>query len=229
VVVQPRDRTLAARSVSLTRATVTTVFVSEAAMPVLVATFLMALPWVITLPPVSLDIAKRLLALPGLDANASPALADDLAPWWHALRPNHFPVRAAFLGAYFFSLQLLFRRYDRRDLRPSAYVGTVLRILLAVIGIWVLQVMAPLLTEADVGVWLVFTGFIIGVFPRVFLQIIAGLAKKLVPTAVLPSLKSQLPVSDLDGLTVWPEYTADSGVAEGRSRWCARGERLNWE
>lgn len=205
VVMQPRDRPIAARGMSLTRATVTTVFVSEAAVPVLVATFLMALLWVVTLPPVSLKIAEGLFGLLASGGEAGKSLSDELAPWWHALRPNLSPVTAAFLGAYFFSLQLLFHRYVRRDLRPSAYVGTVLRILLAVIGVWVLQVIAPVLTKADVEVWLVFTGFVVGVFPRVFLQIIAGLAKKLVPTAVLPSLQSQLPISDLDGLTVWHE------------------------
>jgi hypothetical protein len=49
-------------------------------------------------------------------------------------------------------------------------------------------------------------GFTIWVFPRVAWQYITAGAKKLMPTAsVLPSLDAKMPVSDLDGLTVWHE------------------------
>jgi hypothetical protein len=114
-------------------------------------------------------------------------------------------VTAAFLGAYFFCLQLLFRRYVRRDLRPSAYVGCVYRIVIAVIGIWVLQVVAPVIVSGEMERGLTVAGFCLGVFPRVLFQLLQAGAKQLVPGAVLPSLTSKLPISDLDGLTVWHE------------------------
>ena len=190
--------------VTVSRATVGEVFVAEAAAPVVSATFLTALLWLITLPPVTLEVATKLFALGDSIFQLGPDVAAELTPWWHALRPNLTPVTAAFLGAYFFSLQLLFRRYIRKDLRPSAYMGAVQRILLSIIGIWVLALVAVTFMQWDL-LALTFIGFVVGVFPRVFLQILAGVAKKIVPTAVLPSLESQLPISDLDGLTVWHE------------------------
>lgn len=211
------------RPVMVSRATVGEVFVAEAAAPVVMATFLSALLWLVTLPPVKLDVAAQLFALdsaryaaiPGAPSAAPPKppapppaigapVEPEITPWWYALRPNLTPVTAAFLGAYFFSLQLLFRRYVRKDLRPSAYMGAVLRIVLSVIGIWIVTLIGTKYLNID-PLALTFVGFVIGVFPRVLLQILEGVAKKLVPTAVLPSLSSDLPISDLDGLTVWHE------------------------
>lgn len=189
---------------SLGRTTVTSVFASEAAVPVLVATFLIALLWVLALPPVDLPLVAALLPLAD-SGSASMAFDSGIAPWRAALTPNISPVIAAFLGAYFFSLQLLFRRFVRRDLRSTAYVGLLMRILLAVIGVWVLAWMGPLFLSPDLTRYLVVVAFVIGVFPRVLLQIIEGSMKKLVPSAVLPSLQPELPISELDGLTVWHE------------------------
>jgi hypothetical protein len=192
------------KAIGLGRVTFTTVFASEAAVPVLIATFLMALMWVVTLPPVrSPNLVAALL--PSKIVDSEPAFDPGQAPWRNALTPNLSPVTAAFLGAYFFSLQLLFRRYVRRDIRPSAYVGSVLRMLLVVIGIWVIQWLGPLVVRTETRQGLIVLAFTIGVFPRVLLQVIEAALKKLVPSAVLPSLQSDLPISDLDGLTVWHE------------------------
>jgi hypothetical protein len=53
-------------------------------------------------------------------------------------------------------------------------------------------------TPAD---YLCVLGFIIGVFPEVAWELI----KKRVTPIVVPSLKQTLPLSDLDGLTLWEE------------------------
>ena len=109
------------------------------------------------------------------------------------------------------SLQMLFRRYVRDDLRKTAYVAVSLRIILALIGTWAavtaIKTTAPKTNSFSLAV----LGFVIGVFPRVAWQFIQGFTKtiitkfKLGGTTVLPSLESRLPVSDLDGLTVWHE------------------------
>lgn len=203
----PKDA--ARRQVTVSRATVGEVFVAEAAAPVVTATFLTALLWLVTLPPVTLDVAVKLLAGDPVHQLVAENVELLITPWMYALWPNFTPVTAAFLGAYFFSLQLLLRRYVRKDLRPSAYMGSVLRILLSIIGVW----MVGLAGKVGIGARfleidetsLILLGFVIGVFPRVFFQIIEGVTKKFIPTKVLPSLQSQLPVSDLDGLTVWHE------------------------
>ncbi len=173
----------------------TEVFNLATAVPVILATALSALGWLMILPPV----------LP----NSPSKIFDGLLT---SLDPAAGPVGFAFLGAYFFALQTLFRRYVRRDLRASAYVSISIRTVLAVIGIWVVVQCMAVLPEgrlASVGnsiQTLSVTGFVLGVFPQVMWQFV----KKFLSTVTLaklaiPSLSSELPLSDLDGLTVWHE------------------------
>ena len=159
-----------------------TVSLSTAMYPVALSTFLIGIGWMITLP-----LSQKF---------------DQTSDWFAAIQPVSSPVTLAFLGAYFFSLQMLFRRYVLRDLGGTAYVAVSMRIILAVIGIWTLMVIGK-----DSGIsntYLLVVAFIFGVFPRVIWQIIESLFKKAAGFAV-PSMTSELPVSDLDGLTVWHE------------------------
>lgn len=159
---------------------------STTTVPVLLSTVLVALGWMITLPPGEV--------LP---------VAGSGAPWVHAFEPTAEPVTLAFLGAYFFSLQMLFRRYVLKDLRGSAYVTVSMRIILAMIAVWVLTVaVEDLGTDPDRQ--LLVLGFAIGVFPLVIWQIVESIFKR-IAGITLPSMRSNLPVSDLDGLTVWHE------------------------
>jgi hypothetical protein len=87
----------------------------------MLSTVLIALGWFVVLPPYEADAV----------INTSPGV--------QALTLTGTPVQLAFLGAYFFSLQMLFRRYVLKDLGGSAYVAVSIRIILAVIGIWILM------------------------------------------------------------------------------------------
>ena len=84
-----------------------------------------------------------------------------------------------------------------------------LRIILALIGTWAAITALKAVGRAQTGgLSLAVLGFVIGVFPRVAWQFIQGLTKTIITklpgmSAALPSLETQLPVSDLDGLTVW--------------------------
>ena len=153
---------------------------STATVPVMLSTVLIALGWLITLPPGEVGNTES-------------------STWLEALKLNGSPVTFAFLGAYFFSLQLLFRRYVLKDLGGSAYVAVSIRIILAVIGIWVVAAISHFQDYQ-----LLVAGFVFGVFPRVIWQIVSSVFKK-IAGVVVPSMVSQLPVSDLDGLTVWHE------------------------
>jgi len=161
-------------------------FTSETAIPVVTASILIALGWILILP-----------LKPGT------ALSTD---WLQILEPEKSAVYFAFLGAYFFSLQMLFRRYVLRDLRPSAYVAVAMRIILAVVGTWVVAIVTKYkLLEINQQTLLV-VGFAIGVFPSLAWQFVqAALKKVMFAGFFIPSLNSQLPISDLDGLTVWHE------------------------
>lgn len=161
---------------------------TETIIPVVLATFLIALGWLLIMP-------LQRPSESGGDWITALSLKDP--------RPLHF----AFLGAYFFSLQMLFRRYVLRDLRPSAYVAISIRIILAVTGTWVVTASAASINpKLQEGTSLLIVGFVIGVFPPIVWQFVQSAFKKVTGAGFfLPSLRSQLPISDLDGLTVWHE------------------------
>lgn len=166
---------------------VTSLIGQSTTVPVMLSTILIALGWLVTLPPAQV-----------------PHTITDASSWAHAIEPTATPVTLAFLGAYFFSLQMLFRRYVRNDLGGSAYVAVSMRIVLAVIGTWVVMVASLQLGLATEGQLLVI-GFVIGVFPQVAWQIIQTAFRKTTSFVRLKSMESDLPLSDLDGLTVWHE------------------------
>lgn len=251
--------------------TIAGIFTAETAVPVVLSTVLIALGWLITLPPwyeadaergqaepaqrteqtrerrrveqkpeallaslILRDVPAQLALLQGegqdeqsqpaaqseqqeSDQQAKSRTAEQVAAarsqkWLAAFTPEATPVHFAFLGAYFFCLQMLFRRYVRRDLRASAYVAVALRIILAVIGTWVVVKAVATVPQQPVETQslqsynngLLVLGFVIGVFPRVAWQVIQVTTKRIFAIAV-PNLQTQLPINDLDGLTVWHE------------------------
>ena len=165
-------------------------FALQTIMPVVAATILIALGWILVLP----------LRLQG----SSPTDQPDLSS---AFLPEMTVVNFAFLGAYFFSLQMLVRRFVRRDLGPNAFVAISLRIVLATIGVWVAAHVLPFFAAVSVSDDTKLTiAFAIGAFPLIVWQLIAGMFKQLpFITFALPSLKTALPLSELDGLSVWHE------------------------
>jgi len=159
--------------------------------PVLGATCLLALGWIATLPP-SLYF---------------PYDGGDFSTWFKGIvAPTPNPVTFGFLGAYFYSLQMVIKRFVRRDLGANAYNAISLRVILAVIGIWVapraLQVLSTGFDETS-SINLV-VSFAIGAFPLIVWQLITATLKKFPPfQAALPSLTSSQPLDAIDGISVW--------------------------
>jgi uncharacterized membrane protein len=168
------------------------VFTSETTPALVLSTVLLAVGWLSVLPPWEGDVKQLQGSL-----------------WNQAFETGTKPVHYAFLGAYFFSLQMIFRRYVLRDLRASAYVALSLRIILAVLATWVLEHAWYLTAGATSGDatsqrTLLIAAFVVGVFPQVAWQYLQSALKTLTGAKfIVPSLDTQLPVSDLDGLTVW--------------------------
>lgn len=173
------------RSYSTMEARSQTSLISAAA-PVTLATVTLLIGWILVLPPVDTFPATQV----------SPR-------WLLALAPNATPVTFAFLGAYFFAMQMLFRRYVRGDLRGSAYVAVALRVVLAVVGIWVVEGAGRIAGWTSEGQLLVIA-FVVGVFPVVVWQVLSAVAGRLL-NIVLPTLHSPEPLNTLDGLTIWHE------------------------
>ncbi len=111
--------------------------------------------------------------------------------------------RFAFLGAYFYILQMLVRRYFQNDLRTSAYINAIMRIIIAILLVWVVDMVLSDKTETTEASRAAFA-FVIGVFPYVGWRALLALIT-LPVQFVVPSLRRKYPLSDLDGLNVWYE------------------------
>jgi hypothetical protein len=167
------------------------------------ATFLSALGWLLVLEP---------QWVAGSDAVAAAATEKG-----GRLDPVATPLNFAFLGAYFFGLQALFRRFVRRDLGPNAFLSFSNRIVLATIGVWVIGACfaimdTPRVNEAMSGApiskeqGLLVVAFVLGVFPRTLWQVItAALTKLTYVKWAVPSVEAKQPLDHLDGLTIWHE------------------------
>jgi hypothetical protein len=110
-------------------------------------------------------------------------------------------LKFAFLGAYAFIVQSLIRRFFQSDLRPSAYAGSVLRIIVVLVTMVALhQLLGPVTsisTEAAVA-------FVVGFFPVIAFQALQRAAATTLRVFV-PQMTPDYPLNQLDGLNVWYE------------------------
>ena len=115
-------------------------------------------------------------------------------------------LKFGFLGAYAFAISMLIRRFYQSDLRPSAYAGVVLRIVLVLVIVAVLHQFFALSATpaAPLAHTEMVTAFVVGFFPLVGLQALQRMASKALHTFV-PQLSPDYPLDQLDGLNVWYE------------------------
>ncbi len=109
-------------------------------------------------------------------------------------------LKFGFMGAYFFLLQMLIRRFFQSDLRPSAYANAMLRIITVLLLVATLHQLMPtdnLRTEAVVA-------FVVGLFPLVGMQALQRTGAAALRAAV-PSLSPPYPLNQVDGLSIWYE------------------------
>jgi hypothetical protein len=133
---------------------------------------------------------------------------------WHVHAPAQSTprlddaLRFGFLGAYFYIISGLLRRYFQNDLRPGAYVSGLIRIVTVLI-----------LTAAVDQMWEEYTGatssqpapglnvtaFLIGVFPAVAMQMLRRSVAKVTGFHSSQGLQPSFPLRQLDGVDVWTE------------------------
>jgi hypothetical protein len=170
-----------------------TTFDFPTVIPVLTATFLLSLGWIATLPP-------------GVYSTFD---GGDFSVWFGKIvSPTLHPVTFAFLGAYFYSVQMVIKRFVRRDLGANAYNAISLRVILAVIGIWVateaLRLLGVPTDQNESGSIALTAAFAIGAFPLIVWQLIVASLKKFGPfRSALPSLTASQPLDAIDGMSVW--------------------------
>jgi len=156
---------------------------TEAFSPVVYATLIMCLGWVLVLQPELLG-ALRL---------------GEIVPSGRPLLPVE-PLQFGFLGAYTFIIQDLVRRYYRDDLRTSGYIAAISRIVFSAVLIMTVNLMWTDQASQQENI----LAFFIGFFPQIGLQVLktaltAPLGK------LVPSLSTEYPLSSLEGLNFWYE------------------------
>ena len=110
------------------------------------------------------------------------------------LTPASTTVAFGFLGAYFFTLNLLARRYVRGDLRPKAYATITVRIIVVTILCWVLD------TFAAQDTWPPVTAFVIGIVPETFFTLLSEVRRGLT-RAIFGEMREPYPRPASRGLT----------------------------
>jgi hypothetical protein len=108
----------------------------------------------------------------------------------------------AFLGAYFYILQMLVRRYFQNDLKATAYINATMRIVIVILIVWVID---PLLADTTSQATRSALAFVIGVFPTVGWQVLQQFLIRKPIGLVVDSLEPKHKLGDLDGLNIWYE------------------------
>jgi len=163
--------------------------------PILVATLVLAIGWILTLLPVG-DASK----------------VSDPAQLWRFFEPQPTLVAFGFLGSYFFALNMVLRRYVRGDLKPKAYSGIVVRIFVVVVLAWVVGLLFPDNTPRHtMGLILV---FFIGIVPETGLTFLReSLSSHRGLGWTVPSLEERQPLTALEGIDLYERSRLmDEGV-----------------
>jgi hypothetical protein len=108
----------------------------------------------------------------------------------------------AFLGAYFYILQMLVRRYFQNDLKATAYINATMRIVVVILVVWVID---PLLAGTASQATRDALAFVIGVFPTVGWQVLQHFLIRKPLGLVVDDLEPKHKLKDLDGLNIWYE------------------------
>jgi hypothetical protein len=152
-------------------------------LPILLATWLIALGWIFALDPFR------------------PVQAADHSQLFTYLMPASSALNYAFLGAYFFALNLVFRRYARGDLVPKAYNHITVRILSSLIVVWVIGLL-PFVNRLPPA-YMLMLAFLVGMFPESGVAFIQDLARKKFIGKIFPSLQEKHPITDLEGINLY--------------------------
>jgi hypothetical protein len=133
--------------------------------------------------------------------------AGTAAAVWHppagpSVSTLHGSLVFGFLGAYFFVLSALTRRYFQNDLRPGAYLAASVRIITVLL---LVAAAVPLLERQGLPrVTTHATAFMIGVVPTVALQLLRRSVGRLSGWA-RGGVEPPFPLDQLDGVDIWTE------------------------
>jgi len=161
--------------------------------PLLAATFAISLGWVLILLDMSEVVNQR---------SPSVSLAG-------LINPDASAFSFAFLGAYFFAVELVLRGYVRGDLTPKTYNTITTRILVALILAWLF---GSLLGEEDAVARVL--AFVSGIVPATGLHWIRDRMPHLKVLSTSAALQDEIaPLTDLEGIDLYDRTRlTDEGI-----------------
>lgn len=160
------------------------IFGTDNALPVIFSTILISVGWAIVVQPESVFGFPVLPKFAPADARVPVA-----------------ELRFAFIGAYFYVLQMLVRRYYSNDLKAGAYVNATVRVIVVILLTWIL---GSVWTGEDSQPWRFGVAFTVGVLPDVGWQLLQR-AIKMPLAAATDAFKQRYPLGELDGFNLWYE------------------------
>jgi hypothetical protein len=111
-------------------------------------------------------------------------------------------LRFGFLGAYFYVVSTLMRRFFQDDLRPGAYLAAIIRF---VTVLTLLTAVHQTLTAMSVTATTQYTiAFLVGVFPTVGMQLLRKTVSA-ITGKIRGGLEPPMPLRQLDGMDIWTE------------------------
>jgi hypothetical protein len=111
------------------------------------------------------------------------------------------PFTLGFLGAYFFSINMVFRRYVRADLTPKTYAYITVRLLVTLVLVWAVSTLPEFKSEL-VQAGILAVAFTIGIFPDTGLALIKESVRK---TTGARFVDDTLPLTDLEGMNLYDQ------------------------
>jgi hypothetical protein len=148
----------------------------------LISTSMLVLGWIIALEPV------------GIPTGEAKSLVEFFTPEKSAFT-------FGFLGAYFFTLNLIFRRYVRADLTPKTYAFITVRFLITVVLVWVVSTLPQFANDSIWQAGMLAIIFIVGLFPDTGLALIEDYVKKIINRQV--NEKESLPLTLIEGINLY--------------------------
>ncbi|HKJ38960.1 MAG TPA: hypothetical protein VJ972_09305 [Anaerolineales bacterium] len=125
-----------------------------------ISTALLVMGWVVTLSPI------------GVSLESTSNLIDFFTP-------DKSPFSLGFLGVYFFTLNMIYRRYVRADLTPKTYAYITMRDLITIVLIWAISTLPQFSEGSVLETGLSAIAFIIGIFPESGLTLLQEYFNKL--------------------------------------------------
>ena len=163
--------------------------------PIPLATIVLAFGWILALLPVKSD--------------PPPASLTDVAL---SFAPQANTVAFGFLGAYFFAINLILRRYARDDLRPKAYSTITVRVIVAILLGWIVKVVAP--DWPQTGAALLVVAFLIGIVPETFLTFLQEIYRAKWIRRFTAEIEEPVPLKNLEGIDLYDRARLlDEGIA----------------